>query len=154
MIYVLDPKSRAVHARSNCEVEGFCFLITITSIKTGKRDRAAIVRCAYELQNYLNFAQDVLIESVQMLCPPSVDGRGFWSLEDVIHVVCFRGAEADESAVVYKTATGTYKLGELDLRRKKTRHVWYSEHGLHARTPQVSDRVLNESELFLYAALP
>jgi hypothetical protein len=154
VIYVLDPRSRAVHARSHCEVEGFCFLLTITSIQTGKRDRAAIVRCAYELQHYLNFAEDVLIEGVQMLCPPRVNGRQFWSLEDIIQIVCFRGAEADESAVVYKTASGTYKLGALDLRRKKTRHVWYSEDRLHAQAPQVSNRVLNESELFLYANVP
>lgn len=154
MIYVLDPRTRTVHARSYCEVEGFCFLITITSIQSGKQDRAAIVRCAYELQNYLSCAEDVLIEGVQMLCPPSLNGREFWSLEDVIQIVCFRGAEADESAVVYKTATGTYKLGELDLRRKKTRHVWYSENRLHVRTPRVSTRDLNDSELFLYAAVP
>lgn len=154
MIYVLDPRSRAVHARSHCEVEGFCFLLTITSIQSGKRDRAAIVHCAYELQHYLSCAEDVLIEGVQMLCPPRVNGREFWSLEDVIQIVCFRGAEADESAVVYKTATRTYKLGELDLRRKKTRHVWYSKNRLHARTPRVSNCVLNDSELFLYAAVP
>lgn len=154
VIYVLDPRSRAVHARSHCEVEGFCFLITITSIQSGKRDRAAIVRCAYELQHYLSCAKDVLVEGVQMLCPPSVNGRELWSLEDVIRIDCFRGVESDESAVVYKTATGTYKLGELDLRRKKTRQVWYSEHRLHTRTPQVSNRVLNEGGLYLYAAVP
>ncbi|MDB1112839.1 hypothetical protein PL026_27445, partial [Pseudomonas extremaustralis] len=50
MIYVLDPKSRDVHVGLHCEVEGICFLATITSIHTGKRDRAALIRCAYELQ--------------------------------------------------------------------------------------------------------
>ena len=49
---------------------------------------------------------------------------------------------------------GTYKLGELDLRRKKTRQVWYSEHRLRAHSPQFSTRVVNKGELYLYAAVP
>jgi len=46
VIYVLDPATRAVHARSHCEIEGLCFLLTITPILVGKQDRMAIVRCA------------------------------------------------------------------------------------------------------------
>jgi hypothetical protein len=154
VIYVLDPAKRATLASSRCEVEGPCFLATITSIDTGKRNRAAIVRCAYELLHYLNLAKDVEIEGIQMLCPPDLTGRNVWSLEDLVQIVCFRGIETDDSAVVYRTSMGTYKLGELDLRRKKTRQVWYSEHRLSAHAPQFSTRVVNKDELYLYAAVP
>ena len=153
MIYVLDPATRAVHARSRCEVEGLCFLITVTSIHTGKQDRMAIVRCAYELKYYLDFATDVAVDGVQMLCPPSVTGRDVWSLEELVEIVCFRGTGADQSTVVYETAVGTYKFGDLDLRRKKTRHVWFSQERLQGHTPRVSNRVLDERKPHLYAGL-
>nr|WP_234407615.1 hypothetical protein [Pseudomonas bohemica] len=129
-----------------------CFLATITSIHTGKQDRAAIVRCAYELQSYLNFAKGVGIEGVQMLCPPDLTGRPAWSLETLVRIVCFRGVETEESAVVYETSMGTYKLGELDLRRKKTRQVWYSERHLRAHTPHVPDHAVDISELHFYGS--
>lgn len=89
-----------------------------------------------------------------MLCPPDLTGRDFWSLEDLVQIVCFRGIETGDSAVVYRTSKGTYKLGELDLRRKKTRHVWYSENRLRAHTPRVSNRIVDISELDLYAPVP
>lgn len=152
MIYVLDPDSRAVHARSHCEVEDLCFLITITSIHTGQRDRAAIVRCAYELQHYLTCAKDVLIEGVQMLCPPTVSGKDEWSLESLVRIVFFEGVETDESAVVYRTCEGTYKCGDLDLRRKKTRRVWYSERHLFSHRPQQSHHLLDMGEPQFYAS--
>jgi len=135
-------------------VEGPCFLATISSIQTGKRDRAAIVRCAYELQSYLNLATDVIVEGIQMLCPPNLTGRTAWSLEDLLQIDCFRGVETEDSAVVYRTSIGTYKLGKLDLRRKKTCHVWYSKQRLSAYIPQASNRVLDMSEPHLYAAFP
>lgn len=133
-------------------MEGFSFLITITSIQSGRRNRAAIVRCAYELQRYVNDAEDVVIENVQMLCPPSITRRNIWSLEDLVQVVCFKGNENGETAVVYTTSMGTYKLGDLDLRRKKTCHVWYSERRLRAHIPQVSSRLQNQDEVYSYGA--
>lgn len=153
MIYVLDPATRAVHARSRCEVEGISFLLTITPIQAGKHDRMAIVRCAYELQYYLNCATDVSIEGVQMLCPPSVTGRDMWSLEELVQVVCFRSAVSQRSTVVYETSKGIYKLGDLDLRQKKTRHVWYSQERLRAHIPRGSSRAVDEQEPLLYAGL-
>lgn len=75
VIYVLDPATRAVHARSRCEIEGLSFLLTITPIQVGKQDRMAIVRCAYELQHYLDCATGVTIEGVQMLCTRIVSVR-------------------------------------------------------------------------------
>ncbi|WP_447649148.1 hypothetical protein [Pseudomonas abietaniphila] len=154
MIYVLDQKTQDVNTGLNSEVEGPCFLATITSIHTGKRDRAALIRCAYELQHYLSFAKDVAIEAVQMLCPPSLTGGEHWRLEDLIQIVCYRGIGTDEGAIVYRTALGTYKLGDLDLRKRKTRQVWYSEQRLRSHIPQPSDRVLNLNEPYLYAAVP
>lgn len=153
MIYVLDPATRTTFPSSQCELEGPCFLATITSIHTGMRNRAAIVRCAYELQRYFNAAADVIVEGVQMLCPPNLTGRTDWSLEDLLQIVCFRGVETDDSAVVYTTSAGTYKLGELDLRRKKTCHVWYSRQRLSAHIPQASKRILDLSEPYVYGKL-
>lgn len=150
---MLDSATRAVHAKSRCEVEGLCFLITITSAHTGKQDRMAIVRCAYELRYYLEFASDVAVGGVQMLCPPSVTGRDVWSLEDLVQIICFRGATVEQSTMVYETSVGRYKFGDLDLRRKKTRQVWFSQDRLRHHTPRNSNRVLNEQELHLYAGL-
>lgn len=154
MIYVLDPKSRDVRIGLHCEVEGLCFLATITSIHTGKRDRAALIRCAYELRHYVSVAKDVTIEAVQMVCPPSLTGGKHWSLEDLIQIVCYRGIGTDEGAIVYRTSMGTYKFGDLDLRKRKTRQVWYSERHLRSHIPQPSNRALNLNEPYLYAAVP
>ncbi|GAB0081051.1 hypothetical protein ALO43_101301 [Pseudomonas tremae] len=152
MIYVLDPVTKDVDARSHCEVEGLCFLATITCIQTGKRDRAAIVRCAYELQAYLLNAEDVVIEGVQMLCPPALTGRSVWSLEELVEIIFFNGVDIDESAVIYRTSGGTYKLGDLDLRRKKTSRAWFSEAQVRSRLPRTSDRAIELSEQRLYSA--
>jgi hypothetical protein len=153
VIYVLDHKSRDVRVGLHCEIEGLCFLATITSIHTGKRDRAALVRCAYELQHYLAHAQDVSIMAVQMLCPPNLTGRDAWSLEELDQIICYQGIETDEGAVIYKTSMGTYKFGDLDLRRRKTRQVWYSEQRLNAHVPRFSERVFDSDEPHLYAAV-
>jgi len=153
VIYALDLASREVHAMPQCEIEGPCFLATITSIHTGRRNRAAIIRCAFELQHYLQFAKDVIIEKLQMLCPPTVTSRDIWSLEDLVQIVLFKGVETGESAVVYRTSAGSYKLGSLDLRRKKTTRVLYSEQHLRAHAPQTSNPVWDMSEPFLYAAV-
>jgi hypothetical protein len=133
-------------------VEGLCFLLTITSTQTGQRDRAAIVRCAYELQRYITCAKDVKIEEVQMLCPPGVNGGNAWSLEHLQKIVFFEGIETDESAVVYRTSGSTYKFGNLDLRKKKTRRIWYSEQHLFSRRPQLSHRILDMREPQFYAS--
>ena len=111
VIYTLDPASREVHTMKQCEVEGLCFLATITSIHTGKRNRAVIIRCAYELNYFLHAATDVEVEGVQMLCPPTVTGRDLWSLEELLQIVFFRGVETEESAVVYRTSIGTAVAG-------------------------------------------
>lgn len=152
VIYVLDPVSKAAHARSHCEVEDLCFLLTITSIQTGQRNRAAIVRCAYELQSYITCAKDVKVEEVQMLCPPSVNGSDAWSLEHLQKIVFFEGIETGESAVVYRTFGNTYKFGNLDLRKKKNQRIWYSEHHLSSRSTQQSGRILDMREPQFYAS--
>ena len=75
------------------EALGPCFLATITSIHTGKRNRAAIIRRAFELQYYLRVANDVVIEGLQMLCPPTVTGRDLWSLEELVQIVFLGGRD-------------------------------------------------------------
>ncbi|QGT80618.1 hypothetical protein GMO17_05230 [Pseudomonas coronafaciens pv. coronafaciens] len=152
MIYVLDPVSKAVQARSHCEVEDLCFLLTITSIQTGRRDRAAIVRCAYELQSYITCAMDVKVEEVQLLCPPSVNGSDAWSLEHLEKIAFYEGIGTGESAVIYQTSGNTYKFGTLDLRKKKTRRIWYSEQHLFSRITQQSHRTLDMREPHFYAS--
>ena len=150
---MLDPLTKLVDARSHCEVEGLCFLITITSTRTGERDRAAIVRCAYELRAYLIKAEGVVIEGVQMLCPPAVTGRSIWSLEELVEVVFFNGVDTHDSAVVYRTSAGTYKLGDLDLRRKKTSRVWYSEAQVRSHVPRAANRLPDAGKQYLYSAI-
>ncbi len=88
-----------------------------------------------------------------MLCPPTVTGRDRWSLEELVQIVFFEGLETDESAVVYRTSMGTYKLGDLDLRRKKKQRIWYSKGHLSSHTPQPSHRLLNMSAPHLYASV-
>ncbi len=88
-----------------------------------------------------------------MLCPPTVNGGDAWSLEDLVQIVFFKGVESDETAVVYRTSHGVYKLGDLDLRRKKSRRVWYSKLLLRSHIPRISNRVPGLSGQQLYAPL-
>jgi hypothetical protein len=120
-------------------------------MRTGKRDRAAVINCAYELQHYLHCAEDVVIEGLQMLCPPTVNGGNAWSLEDLVQITFFEGVETGETAVVYRTLQSVYKLGSLDLRKKKTRRIWYSERRLRAHTPRTASRNVETSGNGFYA---
>lgn len=153
VIYALDPANRTVRASTHCEIDGPCFLATLTHLRTGARDRAAVIECAYELRYYLQVAEDVVIEEVQMLCPPDLTGRSGWSLEKLLSIVFFQGIEIDQSAVVYQTSEGTYKLGALDLRRKKKSVQWFSEDQLLLLDPQISHIDLGLKGHQLYAAL-
>jgi hypothetical protein len=153
LIYVLDSAERAVIARSHGEVEGMGFLVTITPAQTGARDRAALINCAYELKHYMSSATDVTIDHVQMLCPPTLTRSGGWSLEDLVDIVCFQGVESEESAVVYRTSQSTYKLGELDLRKKKTRQTWYSKKRLTDHCLKISKGFSDSADQQMYAPL-
>lgn len=88
-----------------------------------------------------------------MLCPPAVTGRSTWSLEDLVEIVFFNGVDTDNSAVVYRTSVGTYKLGDLDLRRKKTSRAWFSESQVRSHLPRVANRVPDAGEPYLYSAI-
>lgn len=136
---MFDPACREVRTSTHCEVEGPSFLATITSVKSGKRDRAAMIRCAYELRHYLLVAKDVTIEHIQMMCPPSLNGKNHWTLEDLEKIVVFRGVERSQSAVIYQTSVATYKLGDLDLRRKKKSQVLYADDHRKTHVPQLSN---------------
>lgn len=129
------------------------FLITITSVLTGMCDRAAMVGCAYELQLYMNTASDVEISRVQMLCPPNLSRSGKWSLEDLEQIIYFQGIATQESAVVYRTSGGVYKMGELDLRKKKTSQVWFSKKRLENHRPRLSESVPQSGSAKMYAPL-
>lgn len=153
VIYVLDSAVRTVRASTHCEIDGPCFLATLTNLRTGKRDRAAIIECAYELRYYLQAAENVVIDQIQMFCPPVLTGRVGWSLEKLICINFFQGIEIDQSAVVYQTLIGTYKLGELDLRKKKISENWFSEETLQTLRPRASAKSLGLKGHQLYAPL-
>lgn len=152
MIYVLDPEGRAVNARSHCEVEGPCFLATITSIQTGKRDRAAMINCAYELQYYLHCAEGVVIEALQMLCPPTVNGGDAWSLEDLVQIVFLKALNRMKPLWFIEPRTVSIS-SEIWTFAEKSRRVWYSKLLLRSHIPRISNRVPGLSGQQLYAPL-
>ncbi|WP_406644091.1 hypothetical protein [Pseudomonas quasicaspiana] len=112
-----------------------------------------MVSCAYELQYYINAASDVEISHVQMLCPPVLTRSGKWSLEDLDQIICFHGVATHESAVVYRTSQGVYKMGDLDLRKKKTSRVWFSKKRLEDHHPRISGSVIKSAYHQMYAPL-
>lgn len=139
MIFLFDPKQREVRTWTHCEIEGLCFIVTITSMRTGQRSRAAVVECAYELRHYLLTAKDVVVRHVHMMCPPSISGRSAWTLEELKSIVAFTGVESDQSAVLYRTSVASYKLGELDLRKRKHSRVLFCARHLMPHSPVASD---------------
>lgn len=153
MIYVLDQAERNVLNKTHCELDGISFLLTISSTHTGFPDRAAVVSCAYELQHYLIVATDVIIKSVKMLCPPALTRSGQWTLEDLERITCFQSVESQHSAVVYRTSHSVYKIGELDLRRKKISRVWFSEKNLERHQPRISETARELTDHQMYAPL-
>jgi hypothetical protein len=112
-----------------------------------------MVSCAYELQHYLTIATDVEISDVHMLCPPALARSGHWSLEELAQITYFQGVEPQDSAVLYRTSQGAYKIGELDLRKKKTSRVWFSKKRLENLRPKISERVYESSDHQMYAPL-
>lgn len=139
VIVLFDPKQREVRTWTHCEIEGLCFVATITSMSTGQRNRAAVVECAYELRHYLLTAKDVVVRHVHMMCPPSLSGRSAWALEELESIVAYTGIDTEQSAVLYRTSVASYKLGELDLRKKKHSRVLFSAHHLKQLLPRASD---------------
>lgn len=129
------------------------FLLTITSTQTGMCDRAALVSCAYELQHYMTAASNVEISHVQMLCPPAISRSSKWSLEDLDRITCFQGVATEESAVVYRTSQGVYKMGALDLRKKKTSQVWFSRKRLENHQARISESALKPTAHQMHAPL-
>ncbi|MNQ71796.1 hypothetical protein D3C85_864780 [compost metagenome] len=139
VIILFDPKQKETRTWTHCEIEGLCFIATITSVRTGQRNRAAMVECAYELRHYLLTAKDVVVRHVHMMCPPSISGRSAWALEELESIVAFTGVDNDQSAVLYRTSIASYKLGDLDLRKKKHSRVLYSTRHLTQHSPGASD---------------
>lgn len=153
MIFLFDRKHGEVRTWTHCEIEGLCFIATITSMKTRQRNRAAVVECAYELQYYLSNAKDVEVRHVHMMCPPSISGRSAWALEELESIVAFSGVDVDQHAVLYRTAVATYKLGELDLRKKKHKRVLFSARHLERHSPEASNTPHDGPEPRLLAPL-
>ena len=112
-----------------------------------------MVSCAYELQHYLTIATDVEISDVHMLCPPALTGSGHWRLEELAQITYFQGVAPPDSAVLYRTSQGAYKIGELDLRKKKISRVWFSKKRLENLRPRISERVCGSSDHQMYAPL-
>lgn len=153
MIFLFDPKQKEVRTWTHCEIEGLCFIATITSIRTGQRSRAAMVECAFELRHYLLTAKDVVVRHVHMMCPPSISGRSAWALEELESIVAFTGVDNDQSAVLYRTSIASYKLGDLDLRRKKHSRVLFSTRHLKQHPPEASDPPRDERYPHMFAPL-
>lgn len=152
MIFLFDPKPREVRTWTHCEIEGLSFLITIKCMHTGQQDRAAVVNCAYELRHYLQAAKDVEILQVQMMCPPAISGLHEWVLEELDSVVLYSGIDTDETAVVYRTKSQAYKLGELDLRKRKKSRRLYSTSDLSAHEPEKSEARIIACDVHLYSS--
>lgn len=153
MIFVYDPDYREVRSWTHGEIEGLCFIVTITCMRTGQRNRAAVIECAYELRHYLLVVKDVVIEQVQMMCPPTISGRHEWMLEKLESIVMFEGAATEDSAVVYRTAVASYKVGDLDLRFRKRSRVLYSSKSLHSHIPSYGPNDNNKRAANLYGPL-
>ncbi|MBD9606151.1 MULTISPECIES: hypothetical protein [Pseudomonas] len=127
---VYDPIEKKVRTWSHAEIDGPCFVVTITSLQTGETNRAALLRCIYTLNHYLLTVKGVEIENIHMMCPPSISGKSHWIMEELLSVTSYNGLETPESTIVYRTKGSVYKIGEFDRRKKKKSRVIYSSHHL------------------------
>ncbi|VVO36777.1 hypothetical protein PS712_05473 [Pseudomonas fluorescens] len=127
---IYDPIEKAVKTWSHAEIEGPCFIATITSLESGETNRAALLRCAYSLHQYLLMVKGVEIKHIHMMCPPSISGKSQWIMEELISVISYNGLGSPEGSVVYRTKESVYKIGEFDLRQKKKSRVLYSSEQL------------------------
>jgi hypothetical protein len=130
---VYDPIEKSVRTLSHAEIEGPCFIVTITSLENGETNRAALLRCAYSLREYLLIVKGVEIKHIHMMCPPSLSGKSQWIMEELISVVSYNGLESQEGGVVYRTKKSVYKMGEFNLRQKKKSRILYSSEQLQGR---------------------
>ncbi len=153
VILVFDPEQDKTRTWTHGEIDGLCFIATIRSLTTRQADRAAILGCAYELRHYMLTATNVSIRHVHMLCPPSISGRAFWTLEELESVVAFSGMDTNDNAVVYKTAVASYKLGDLDLRRRKKGRILFSTQQLLDHTPLYAAHLEIAQDNHMLAAL-
>jgi hypothetical protein len=133
---VYDPIEKKVRTWSHAEIDGPCFVATITSLQTGEVSRAALLRCAYTLHHYLLTVKGVEIKHIHMMCPPSISGKSHWIMAELLSVTSYNGLETPESSIVYRTKESAYKIGELDLRKKKKSRILYSTQHLQAHTPE------------------
>lgn len=132
MIIVFDPIFQKTRTWTHCELEGPCFLLTIDQSELSDlQSSAAVVRCAYELLHYLRSPRRSFVKCVQMMTPPNINGCEHWKVHELISIVVHSGVDCDDSTVVYVTTGGTYKLGSLDLRRKKQTRILYTKNLMH-----------------------
>ncbi|CAG8867828.1 hypothetical protein D3C76_681110 [compost metagenome] len=145
---VYDPTEKKVRTWSHAEIDGPCFVVTITSLQTGETNRAALLRCTYTLYHYLRTVKGVEIKHIHMMCPPSVSGKSHWIMEELLSVTCYNGLETPKSSLVYRTKGSVYKIGEFDLRKKKKSRILYSSQHLQEHNslplPHPSDQVTTE----------
>jgi hypothetical protein len=135
---VYDPRGKEVRTHSVAEIEGPCFVATITSLDTGETNRAALLRCAFTLYEYLLSVKGVEIKHIHMMSPPSISGRNSWVMEELISVTSHSGLETSEGSVVYRTTESVYKIGEFDMRKRKRSRLLYSAHHLLERESEPS----------------
>lgn len=122
-------------------------------MRPGQQSRAAVIECAYEPQYYLSTAKDIKVRHVHMMCPSSISRHSAWGLEERESIVAFCGVDTDQTAVVYRTSVASYKIGELDLRKKKQARVLYSTHHLQMHSPEASNTPYDEVGPQLFAPL-
>lgn len=87
------------------------------------------------------------------MSPPSINGHCHWALEELERIVIYNGVETNQSAVVYQTKNTSYKLGELDLRKKNTTRLLYNTRLLHMHNAEAVAKPPVKSTPRLYADL-
>ena len=150
---VYDPIEKEVRTWSHAEIDGPCFVATITSLHTGETNRAALLRCIYTLRHYLITVKGVEIEHIHMMCPPSISGKSYWIMEELLSVTSYDGLVTPESSIVYRTKESVYRIGEFDRRKKKKSRILYSSQHLQERNSEPFPNLTGQVTTELYGQI-
>lgn len=136
---VNDPISKKNRSFPHAEIEGPCFVITITSVKTKNTNRAALLECVFTLHHYLLAVSDVEIKHIHMMCPPSITGKSHWVLEELVSITFLDETKTKKGGVIYQTKESVYKIGDFDHDHSTQGHVIYSVQNLQSYVPKISN---------------
>lgn len=143
-MFVNDPTFNKTRSFPHIEIEGPCFVATITSLTTGDTNRAALLECIFTLRHYLLAVRDVEIKQIHMMCPPPITGESHWTLEELISITLIDELETQKGGVIYHTNKSVYKIGDFDHGHSTQGHVIYSAQDLRSHVPKPSK---NHSEI-------